>query len=88
MNNKEIKKPIPEELNPEELSMVTGGDSVLRSPSLPADADRFAPPAANTVTDGSTSVGVCAKCRQGMSKDKLYRYNGKEYCRVCLMSFF
>lgn len=89
MNNKEIKKPSPEELNPEELSMVTGGDSSTRSLPLPANAVRLAPPATNTntVTDGSTCVGACAKCRKSMSKDQLYSYNGKKYCRVCFMTF-
>ena len=98
--NEDIKKTIPEELDQKELGMVTGGDSslsnpflpgddsLLISPSLPGDVTRPAPPATDTVMDGSTSVGVCDKCRQGMSKDKLYSYNGKKYCRVCLMSFF
>ena len=98
--NEDIKKNIPEELDQKELGMVTGGDSslsspfppsddsLLISPSLPGDATRPAPPATDTVMDGSTSVGVCNKCRQGMSKDKLHNYNGKKYCRVCLRSFF
>ena len=98
--NEDIKKTIPEELDQKELSMVTGGnsrlisaplfddDSTLVSLPLSDDATRPAPPATNTVMDGSTSVGVCDKCRQGMSKDKLYSHKGKKYCRVCLISFF
>lgn len=87
MKNKELKKSVPEELNAEELNMVSGGFEVLISPSLPADAVRFSPLPSDIGTyDSSVLVVVCDKCRQAKTKDMLYSYKNKKYCHSCLMS--
>ena len=69
MENNELKKSIPEELNEEELSMLAGAvDNSVAIPSLPCS---------------NPNILRCTECGKLKRIDLLFIYNEKRICNEC-----
>jgi len=74
MENRKLTNPISEELNEEDLSVVSGGNGNSMSVSNPIP----------NLSRGMSDMAICTKC--GQLKKIEYYYHEKRICGACLES--